>query len=191
MGKAGRDGAGGRSLCHDPLSLQGPWSSVAPAASGSFCGLLWRRAGRVNLGLGLRLGLLKGQVGGTGDGGHCQLREGIVLAKDEVERAQVGDFQRDLSAPTCMDRRGGEVNQDAGPGLGTLCVYEANQLGMPLRGRRHFQIDPRSADSFFRRPQQEAEPLYHDLVSVSAAKDETGVGLPLCWFRGNFGEVFG
>ncbi len=86
-----------------------------------------------------------------------QLGDDIVLLKDNVKRAKVGYFQRDLSVPRCVNRWGCKMDQYARPGARAFAIDEANQVCI-LVGV--------GANDLFRLPQQETEWSNHDLATT-------------------------
>jgi hypothetical protein len=101
----------------------------------------------------------------AGDRRDCDLGDDVVFLKHEMERSQVGDFQRNFSRPTGVDGGCREVNHHSCPCSCALAVNETDQVSPNVR----------SADLLLGLPKKEPTWLDDDLIA-STKDDGRGVG---------------
>ena len=89
--------------------------------------------------------------------GHDNLSDGIVLSEHEIERPEVGDFQRDLPGPCCVNSGRGQMNKESCSCPGAFSVDESNIFCALVWG----------SDRFLGLPEQESAWFDDDLAAAS------------------------
>jgi hypothetical protein len=101
-------------------------------------------------------GLEVGPLGRTGDHRYSDLSNHIVLPQTECEGSEVGDLQGHVPAPSGMDRRCRQMDNQAGTSPRALAVDESDEA----------RIIARRADQFLRLPEEKAACLDEDTIAI-------------------------